>query len=500
MIKKNQEIEIDENDIFKNDKLQREDSIKDLSKLIISNTEPLVLSINASWGSGKTTFVKLWQTYLKKECNVNSIYFSAWEDDFSKEPLISILGEMNSYIEKNFKVNTAVPKSFKKALSLSGKILKKVVPTAIKGATAGLIDAPQIVEDTISAISEESVKTLIENYSNDKNILIEFKKAIEKVLNEMDKEKPFVIFIDELDRCRPLYSIELLERIKHVFGIKRLIFVLSIDKSQLSESIKSQYGNINANSYLKRFIDLEYTLSNPTMNKFCDYLYKKFEIEKILQSKGIEIKDTEPFHHLIIMKKLANVFNLQLRDIEQIFTKIHMLLNVISPRLFGEHLKVIIFFEMLKSYDNRLYYNLINKKTDGIEIKNMVLPIFKDDSLYKDVSIFFENLIDSTGKNDEEYNQLIQKHKEEHIKKLNDINLFEQDDINALENVPDSEAKKKIIKQKYDKKRKEVQRLEHLIKRLEFGYDSWGDYRLNDLIETVIKKIEFADKFNFETV
>lgn len=82
MIKKNQEIEIDENDIFKNDKLQREDSIKDLSKLIISNTEPLVLSINASWGSGKTTFVKLWQTYLKKECNVNSIYFSAWEDDF----------------------------------------------------------------------------------------------------------------------------------------------------------------------------------------------------------------------------------------------------------------------------------------------------------------------------------------------------------------------------------------------------------------------------------
>ena len=52
---------------------------------------------------------------------------------------------------------------------------------------------------------------------------------------------------------------------------------------------------------------------------------------------------------------------------------------------------------------------------------------------------------------------------------------------------------------KYDKKRKEVQRLEHLIKRLEHGYDDWGEYRLNNLIDTVIKKIEFADKFNFET-
>ena len=73
MIKKNPEIEIDENDIFRNDKLNRKDSIEDLSKLIILNTEPLVLSINASWGSGKTTFVKLLQTYLKKECKVNSI-------------------------------------------------------------------------------------------------------------------------------------------------------------------------------------------------------------------------------------------------------------------------------------------------------------------------------------------------------------------------------------------------------------------------------------------
>lgn len=496
MIKKNQEIEIDENDIFKNDKLQRKDSIEDLSKLIVSNTEPLVLSINASWGSGKTTFVKLWQIYLKKECNVNSIYFSAWEDDFSKEPLISILGEMNNYIENNFGVNTAVPKGFKKALNISVKILKRGIPIAIKGATAGLIDAPQIVEDTISAISEESVKTLIENYSNDKNVLVEFKKTIEKVLTEMDEEKPFIIFIDELDRCRPIYSIELLERIKHVFGIKKLIFVLSIDKAQLSESIKSQYGNINANSYLKRFIDLEYTLSNPTMNQFCDYLYVKFEIDKILQSKGIEIRDIEEFHHLTIMKKLANVFKLQLRDMEQIFTKIHMLLNVISPKLFGEHLKVIIFFEMLKAYDNKLYYNLINKKTDGKEIKNIILPIFKNDNLYRDVSIFFENLIDCTGKNDEEYNQLIQKRKEDRIQKSKDIELFRQNDIDESKDISDS----KIIEQKYDKKQKEVERLGYLIKRLEQGYDNWGEYRLNNLVDTVIKKIEFSDKFNFETV
>jgi nucleoside-triphosphatase THEP1 len=492
MIKKNPEIEIDENDIFRNDKLNRKDSIEDLSKLIILNTEPLVLSINASWGSGKTTFVKLLQTYLKKECKVNSIYFSAWEDDFSKEPLISILGEMNSYIEKNFNVNTAVPKGFKKALNLSGKILKKVVPSAIKGATAGLIDAPQIVEDTISAISEESVKTLIENYSNDKNVLIEFKKAIEKVLKEMDEEKPFVIFIDELDRCRPLYSIELLERIKHVFGIKRLIFVLSIDKSQLSESIKSQYGNINANSYLKRFIDLEYSLTNSNLDDFCDFLYLKFDLENLLESKGIEIERKINFHHLSVMKKLAQIFNLSLRDMEQIFTKISIIFKTIEPKSYTSYFRIFILFEMLKSYDSELYYDFINRKHSITRIKEIIqLDKFRDENIYNDVGIILEAVIDSTRITNEELNQLV-------IEKESELNLL-------FESVKE---KKRVYEENMTKNNQTIyvaeddkyKKLAHSIKILNTNFNDWGDYRLNNLIDNVIKKIEFTDKFNFETV
>lgn len=157
---------------------------------------------------------------------------------------------------------------------------------------------------------------------------------------------------------------------------------------------------------------------------------------------------------------------------------------------------------MLKAYDNKLYYNLI-KKEDSSEskIKRIVLPIFKDDNIYRDVSIFIENLIDSTGKNDAEYSQLIQKRKEEYIESANSINTMEPIDIEKLKNETyNKDVKEQTIRQKYGKKRQEVTRLDHLIKRLEHTYDDWGDYKLNNLIETVIKKIEFADKFNFETV
>lgn len=467
MIKKNQEIEIDESDIFKNDKLQREDSIKDLSKLIISNTEPLVLSINASWGSGKTTFVKLWQTYLKKECKVNNIYFSAWEDDFSKEPLISILGEMNSYIEKNFNVNTAVPKGFKKALNLSGKILKKVVPSAIKSATAGLIDAPQIVEDTISAISEESVKTLIENYSNDKNVLIEFKKAIEKVLNEMDKEKPFVIFIDELDRCRPLYSIELLERIKHVFGIKRLIFVLSIDKSQLSESIKSQYGDIDTDNYLRRFIDFEYHMNTPLLEDFCNYLYSDiYQFKEIFESKNIIKMYDKSLDELAMIKYLTKSLDFSLREIEQLFMQLRIIFSTVELKFLETHFRIIVLFIIIKLKLPNEYKLLINGKADEIKLKELLIHD-KQKKGKENLELIIKAVILATAKDDLELKRIIE----------NEEKIY-----------------KEIVKNE------EKYKQECLIALLIIGHGDTSDYKLNQVIETVIKKIEFADKFNFDTV
>jgi hypothetical protein len=488
----NQKIEIDENDIFKNDKLNRKDSIEDLSELIKSNIEPLVLSINASWGSGKTTFVRLWQTYLKKKCDVNSIYFSAWEDDFSKEPLISILGEMNSYIEKNFKANTPISNGFNKAIKMSGKVLKRGLPAFIKGSTAGMLDIDSGYENAISAISEESVKTLIENYSEDKNVLIEFKKAIEKVLNEMDEEKPFVIFIDELDRCRPLYSIELLERIKHVFGIKRLIFILSIDKSQLSESIKSQYGNINANSYLKRFIDLEYNLKNKSLDDFCDFLYLKLDLENLLKSKGIESERNINFHHLSVMKKLAQIFNFSLRDMEQIFTKISIIFKTIEPKLYTSYFRIFILFEMLKSYDSELYYDFINKKCSITRIIEIIqLDKFREENVYSDVGIILEATIISTKKTNEELNQLV-------IEKELELDLLYKS-VKEKKRVFD-EKMTTSNRNEYILENDKCKRLEKLISILREDYGDQREIRLNTLVDTVIKKIEFADKFNFETV
>ena len=74
-----------------------------------------------------------------------------------------------------------------------------------------------------------------------------------------------MIFIDELDRCRPDYTVQLLEHIKHYMFYDRITFVFSVNIDQLQHTIKQYYGiEFEASSYLDRFFDLHVSLPTPS--------------------------------------------------------------------------------------------------------------------------------------------------------------------------------------------------------------------------------------------
>ena len=84
------EIEIPKESPFKNDKLNREKYAKVLTSIVNAYQDGAVMALNGSWGTGKTTFVKMWKQYLKSK-DFPIIYYNAWEDDISEEPLFSLL-------------------------------------------------------------------------------------------------------------------------------------------------------------------------------------------------------------------------------------------------------------------------------------------------------------------------------------------------------------------------------------------------------------------------
>lgn len=442
MIKTNQKITIDDEDIFANDLLGREQSITDLSKLVENQKEPLVLSINADWGAGKTTFVQLWKAHLKKQ-EIKSIYFNAWEDDFSDEPLVAILGELNAYISGS---SNELKNNFEKTKKIASKVIPTLMKLGANIATAGIA----------GEATEKTTKALIDNYQANKNDLQKLKESIAEVLKAINPNKPFVIFIDELDRCKPLYAIELLERIKHIFDIERLIFVLSMDKNNLAKSIQSQYGNIDTDNYLRRFIHLEYPLKNPSVDKFCEVSFQQFNFANILRSKNANNNycsyDTD------LIQKLSISFGLSLRQIEQIFIKLHIFLKTMPLNFYQpQPFLVFILFECLKSHDKQLYDDfLAGKSTAQKTIQGIVLNV---DSAYQNEYINIKTIILATPlRNDPEaYKKLIEMHP----------------------NLVDS--------------------LQPEIHSRHVGMLQRNIYSLTDAINTTIKRIDLAEKFDFST-
>ena len=463
IIQKHNLIDIPKDNIFKNDKLERKSIIENLSPIIDNTNEPFILAIDAKWGNGKTTFINLWRAYLNQTYGIQSIYLNAWEIDYSSDPLIVILGELNNYIRNNYSSSDDIKDKFDNVKQIGAKIIKKSLPAFAKGMTNGLLDLDSGIENAISAFSENIAKELIEKFSEEKESINAFKENINILIENIGDSKPFIFFIDELDRCRPLFAIHLLERIKHLLETPGLIFVFSIDKSQLIQTIKSQYGNIDGDSYLKRFFDLEYKLPEPNKDQFCDYLNSFYNWDNLLQTKIID-GFRHKVNHLEMIKYLSKSLDLSLREIEKIFLYTDLIYKSLPERAYEVLLRLIIFLITIKIKDSKLYEELIQKHQKPeyfIEklINNSITNGYGDTP---SIAIFIEALIYLITLTDQE------------------LQTFKKELKEKIQVLPDN------AKEKYN--------LEWLMQLLEHKVNYRID--LKNLIQLIIKKIEFIENFS----
>ncbi|MFT4301697.1 MAG: P-loop NTPase fold protein, partial [Desulfovibrio sp.] len=187
--------------------------VKRLTTLIQNTHSPYVIGLNSAWGSGKTFFLNAWRNYLHiKNPEAVCVYFNAWKNDCSGDPLTNLMAVVKEQVidpEENVKNHSA--QSAQAVVSTGAKLFKWCGPimaasgNPIGGAAMGL--AGKAGEWIIKQIKE------VNDAAKD------FCRDLEKFSTEVRDSTNFPLFImvDELDRCRPDYAIELLERIKHLF-------------------------------------------------------------------------------------------------------------------------------------------------------------------------------------------------------------------------------------------------------------------------------------------
>lgn len=290
------EIVIDPKDPFAFDAFDRQEIVSAATRLITGLTGPFVIAIDSGWGTGKTTFIRMLKVCLEAEGHP-CLHFNAWETDFAEDPLIAFVGELDGLMTSVCPEESERQALIRKTKKITSAVAKRAAPALLKLVTFGAVDLQPETEKVLAELAGGVGTDAVENYLQEKAQIEEFHKELGTVLEaakNFNKKLPVVIFVDELDRCRPLYAIELLERVKHLFNIEQAVFVVAVDKEQLGISLGAVYGHgFNSTEYLRRFFDLELKLSSVDSEKYGDGLMKRMGLEELFQARPDQTRDSD---------------------------------------------------------------------------------------------------------------------------------------------------------------------------------------------------------------
>ena len=293
------------------DLLKRNKDLVRFYDLLLAQESASSIAIDGRWGSGKTFFVKQSMLLInaknpmsdmdeekkasivyalpfpKKAEEVEgnydvAVYYDAWENDNDTDPVLSLVYE----IIKQLGINYALEDN-SNVFKLAGSVLEALTGRNINGIIENLKSL-----NPLTKIKEE--KDLHENIKNFFTELLE------------ERGKRLVLFIDELDRCKPSYAVQLLERIKHYLCDERITFVFSVNLGELQHTIKHYYGNnFDACRYLDRFFDMRISL--PPADKTAFYREMGLGSSYILE---------------IISRKVIDTYNMELREASRFYRQV----------------------------------------------------------------------------------------------------------------------------------------------------------------------------------
>jgi hypothetical protein len=119
-----------------------------------------------------------------------------------------------------------------------------------------------------------------------------------------------VLIIDDPDRCKPDFSIKLMETIKHFFDIDGLFVILLLNYTSFTQSLKGLYGTTfddnDGEHYIDKFVDVRIPMYVPSEDEYKS-LIRDFmgEIPEKLKIYGIRSEELHCMAAAFLDRKLT---------------------------------------------------------------------------------------------------------------------------------------------------------------------------------------------------
>ncbi|MET9227754.1 P-loop NTPase fold protein [Lentzea sp. NPDC003310] len=289
------------------------------------STTPWTIGVYGEWGSGKSTFLRLVENKLAAS-GVRPIWFNAWKyarDDNLWAALIeTIVVDARRSVRwyrapdvrlriwlRSIDFGAGFFELFRKLLAIGFKVaaLTVLIVMALSllpvpgNPMSGWLAGSSVLGSTWArvlvgvvaafATRPEALLKLFDvklgadlgafrrrrSHRSQTALLDDFAAEFQGVLKVVYSKKPLVVIIDDLDRCLPEQTLQIIETIKLVLDEPGCVFLLAVDREVIEHAIRVKYKDLPSagelgETFFEKIVQLPYSLPPPAEAKVEPYI------------------------------------------------------------------------------------------------------------------------------------------------------------------------------------------------------------------------------------
>ena len=272
---KPEELSVSPHHPYAGDLLGRESFGDGLTRLVDYGGGTGVVLIDADWGNGKTTFLRMWVQRARNDGKVVAS-LNAWDGDYQDNPLqfiaLQLAAELERHVRRSYVIR--VWNRLHQAWSILYRALRRMV--AVGTAATAPVDGGAA---WVTAVALDELVTSLRRVKQPRpadvvrldTLKAKLRRTATTLWRSRSGPNPvrLVVVVDELDRCRPDYAVRFMEMVKHVFEVEHVTFVVAANSKELAHAMNGVYGEkFDGTRYLERFFDIWLPLPEGTRDKF----------------------------------------------------------------------------------------------------------------------------------------------------------------------------------------------------------------------------------------